>query len=55
MAQNSSLLISNTTFSGCAQAGGGALFLNGSSATVVNSLFERNKGAHRCHGRRDLS
>jgi hypothetical protein len=45
--QNSSLVVSNSSFIGCSQAGGGALFLNGSRATVYNSVFERNRGA-RC-------
>ena len=44
IALNSSLIIVNTTFTSNIQAAAGALFLNGSRATVFDSLFDRNKG-----------
>lgn len=41
---NSTLTITNTTFAGNSQAAAGALFLNGSSVVIYDSLFDRNKG-----------
>lgn len=44
IALNSSVIITNTTFASNIQAAAGALFLNGSRATVFDCLFDRNKG-----------
>lgn len=45
IAINSSLTIQNTTFASNSQAAAGALFLNGSSAVIYDSLFDHNRGA----------